>query len=58
MIFFHWWSLEFSLSSAAFGTIVSPSLRGEPLGCVAAEEEEEEEDKVDFAVQTPFRKTS
>lgn len=29
-----------------FGTIESPSLRGEPLGCVAAEEAEEEDDKV------------
>lgn len=33
------------VSGSLFGTIVSPSLRGEPRGCVAAEGQEEEEEQ-------------
>lgn len=42
LIIFYRWSLKFSFSNAMFRTIVSPSLRGAPLGCVAAEEEEDD----------------
>lgn len=45
LIIFYWQSHRFSLSSAMFETIVFPSLRGEPPGCVAAEEEGEGEEE-------------